>query len=88
MSSVFLICETLSQPNRQFFLWGLTCMRRDVAHAPDKVLTTGQKSEAAEFARWVRRSRQPRSTLAGRAARTRSPSRSDVSESIMMPLAE
>eukprot|EP00959_Pyramimonas_sp_CCMP1952_P276857 5787201-Pyramimonas_sp.AAC.1 len=62
-------------------------MRCEVVHAPDKVLTTGQKIEAVEFARWDRRSRQACSTLAGRAARPRSPSRSDASESIMMSLA-
>eukprot|EP00959_Pyramimonas_sp_CCMP1952_P435673 9123263-Pyramimonas_sp.AAC.1 len=63
-------------------------MRCDVVHAPDKVLTMGQKSEAVEFANCGRRPRQACSTLAGRAARPRNPSRSDVSESIMMSLAE
>eukprot|EP00959_Pyramimonas_sp_CCMP1952_P173102 3617494-Pyramimonas_sp.AAC.1 len=77
MSFVYLVCESLSQPNRQFFLCGLTCMRCEVVHAPDKVLTTGQKTDAVEFARCGLRSRQPCSTLAGRSARPRSPSRSD-----------
>eukprot|EP00959_Pyramimonas_sp_CCMP1952_P305371 6390463-Pyramimonas_sp.AAC.1 len=61
-------------------------MRCEVVHAPDNVLTAGQKSEAVAFARWDRSLRQACSTLSGRAARPRSPSRSEVSESIMMSL--
>eukprot|EP00959_Pyramimonas_sp_CCMP1952_P429978 9005540-Pyramimonas_sp.AAC.1 len=61
-------------------------MRCEVVHAPDNVLTTGQKIEAVAFARWDRRLRQACSTLSGRASRPMRPSRSEVSKSIMMSL--